>query len=329
MDFPGFKLDVSALRQFQAPDPDFVYHLIIVGGGPAAMTAAIYAARKLLKLAIVTKDFGGQMLETGEVENWLGYPRIDARELVNNFSEHVTRFDLPVSRGPAVTSVRETDSGFAIATDDGKTYRSRALVIATGKRHRPLDVPGEKEFSGRGVAYCATCDVPFFAGKKVVIAGGANSAFTTAIELLRAGAKVILVNFIAGWQADGSLQKKAGEFKSLKLLDFHQLLAIEGQERVNVVRVKDRKTGREKKIVTDGVFIEIGLVSITDPFKDLVELTPQGEIKVDCACQTSREGVFAAGDVTTVPYKQIIISAGEGAKAALAAYGYLFERDLI
>jgi NADH-dependent peroxiredoxin subunit F len=330
MEFPGFKLDVTALRQFPAPAPEFLYDLIILGGGPAAMSATIYAARKLLKIAIVTKDFGGQMLETGEVENWLGYRRISASELVENFTEHVTNFNAAVSQGPSVVSAREEDGKFIVSTDNNKQYRANSLIIAIGKRRRQLGVPGEVEFSGRGVAYCATCDAPFFTGKVVVLAGGANSAFTTAIELLRAGASVTLVNSIAGWQADGALQEKASEFgNKIKLLDFHEVLGIEGRQRVTGVRVRDRRTEREQVLPADGIFIEIGLISNTDVVNGLVELNDQGEITVDCACRTSREGVFAAGDVTTVPYKQIIIAAGEGAKAALAAYAYLLDRDLV
>jgi len=329
MDFPGFKLDVAGLRQTKAPQPDFHYDLLIVGGGPAAMSAAIYAARKLLNLAVITKDFGGQMLETGEIENWLGARRIGARDLVDSFQEHVSDFDLPVSLGASVRSVRVEGEGFTIYTDEGKNFRGHSVIIATGKRHRPLGVPGEKEFAGKGVAYCATCDAPFFAGKKVVVAGGGNSAFTTALELLKAGASVTMVNFTPGWQADGVLQQKAGQFKKLKRLDRRQVLELTGKQRLEKVRVKNLVDGKTSAIAADGIFIEVGLISNSDLVKDLVQLNQQGEVVVDCACRTSREGVFAAGDVTTVPYKQIVVSAGEGAKAALSAHAYLFERNLV
>lgn len=329
MDFPGFKLDLAGLRQFKAPDPGFTYDLIIIGGGPAAMSAAIYAARKLLKVAIITKDFGGQMLETGEIENWLGARRIGARDLVDSFQEHVSDFDLPVSLGAPVMSVRADGDGFAVDADDGKSFSGHSVIIATGKRHRPLGVPGEKEFAGKGVAYCATCDAPFYAGKKVVVAGGGNSAFTTALELLKAGAAVTMVNFTPGWQADGVLQKKAGEFKKLKMLDQHQVLELTGAERLEKVRLKKLTDGKTSAVAADGIFIEVGLIANSSAVKDLLQLNAQGEVVVDCACRTSREGVFAAGDVTTVPYKQIVISAGEGAKAALSAYSYLFERNLV
>ena len=251
------------------------------------------------------------------------------RDLVDSFQEHVSDFDLPVSLGASVRSVRVEGEGFTIYTDEGKNFRGHSVIIATGKRHRPLGVPGEKEFAGKGVAYCATCDAPFFAGKKVVVAGGGNSAFTTALELLKAGASVTMVNFTPGWQADGVLQQKAGQFKKLKRLDRRQVLELTGKQRLEKVRVKNLVDGKTSAIAADGIFIEVGLISNSDLVKDLVQLNQQGEVVVDCACRTSREGVFAAGDVTTVPYKQIVVSAGEGAKAALSAHAYLFERNLV
>jgi len=317
------------LEKAKEPEPDVSYDLIILGGGPAAMSAAVYAARKMMNLAIITKDFGGQVRETSEIENWLGFQSINAKDLADSFEEHVKSFDIAVSLGPATTEVNKEADSFKVRTDSGTVYSSRALILATGKRHRPLNVPGEKELVGRGVAYCATCDAPFFKGKKVVVAGGGNSAFTTAVDLLKVEAEVALVNFIKGWQADEALQKRVKQIGKASLLDYHQVVRIEGKDRVTGVVVKNRENDKEKKLDANGVFVEIGLLPNNESVKDLVELNEQGEVIVDCSCKTSVQGLFGAGDVTTVPHKQIVIAAGEGAKAALSAYNYLINKSLI
>ncbi len=190
-------------------------------------------------------------------------------------------------------------------------------------------MPGEKELVGKGVAYCATCDAPLFKDKKVMIVGGGNSAFTTALDLLRANAENILVNFISGWQADETLQQRVKRFEKVQFLDYHEVLFIEGKDKVEAVVIRNRKTSEEKRMNVDGIFVEIGLLPNSDPVKNLVELNKQGEVIVDCSCRTSVPGLFGAGDVTTVPHKQIIISAGEGAKAALSAYDYLVRNSQI
>ena len=329
MDFPSFSLDTSLLGEAKEPEPEVTYDLLILGGGPAAMSAAVYAARKLIKLAIITKDFGGQVRETAEVENWLGFQSINAKDLVDMFQEHVKGFDIPVSIGPATVEVKRDVDFLEVRTDDGGIYSGRALILATGKRHRLLNVPGEKELVGRGVAYCATCDAPFFKGKKVVVVGGGNSAFTTAMDLLKVEAGVTLVNFNKGWRADETLKQRVRQTDKVSLLDYHQVVRIEGRDRVTAVVVRNREDEEEEKLDASGVFVEIGLLPNNESFKDLVELNEQGEVIVDCSCQTSVEGVFGAGDVTTVPHKQIVIAAGEGAKAAVSAYDYLIKKSLI
>ena len=329
MDFPDFSLDTSLLQEAKEPEPTITYDLLILGGGPAAMSAAVYAARKMIKLAIITKDFGGQIRETSEVENWLGFQSINAKDLADSFEEHVKGFDIPVSLGTSITEVKKKGDTFNVLTDDSTMYSSQTLIIATGKRHRPLNVPGENELLGRGVAYCATCDAPFFKGKKVVVAGGGNSAFTTAVDLLKVGAEVTLVNFIKGWQADESLQERMKRTSKVSLLDYHQIVRIEGKDSVSGVVVNNRENDNEKKLHANGVFIEIGLFPNNEPIKNLVDLNEHGEIIIDCSCKTSVEGLFGAGDVTTVPHKQIVISAGEGAKAALSAYDYLINKSVI
>jgi alkyl hydroperoxide reductase subunit F len=329
MDFPSFSLDTSLLGEAKEPEPEVTYDLLILGGGPAAMSAAVYAARKLIKLAIITKDFGGQVRETSEVENWLGFQSINAKDLVDMFQEHVKGFDIPVSIGPATVEVKRDVDFFKVRTDDGRIYSGRTLILATGKRNRLLNVPGEKELVGRGVAYCATCDAPFFKRKKVVVVGGGNSAFTTAMDLLKVEAGVTLVNFNKGWRADETLKQRVRQTDKVSLLDYHQVVRIEGRDRVTAVVVRNREDEKEEKLDASGVFVEIGLLPNNESFKDLVELNEQGEVIVDCSCQTSVEGVFGAGDVTTVPHKQIVIAAGEGAKAALSAYNYLTNKSFI
>jgi NADH-dependent peroxiredoxin subunit F len=329
MDFPDFSLDTSLLQTAKEPDPKTTYDLLILGGGPAAMSAAVYAARKMISLAIIAKDLGGQIRETSEVENWLGFQSINAKDLADSFEEHVKGYDIPVRLGTFITEVEKGADGFNVLADDNTMYTSRTLIIATGKRHRSLNVPGEDELLGRGVAYCATCDAPFFKGKKVVVAGGGNSAFTTAVDLLKVGAEIILINFIKGWQADEFLQERIRKTGTVSLLDYHQIVKIEGTDSVTGIVVKNRENDNEEKLSANGVFIEIGLLPNNEPVKNLVELNEHGEIIIDCSCRTSVEGLFGAGDVTTVPHKQIVISAGEGAKAALSAYNYLIDKSVI
>lgn len=329
MDFPDFSLDSSLFEEAKRPHGDETYDSIIIGGGPAAMTAAVYASRKMMNISIITKDFGGQVRETSEIENWIGFQNINAKDLADSFEEHVKSFDVPICLNCNVLEVKKEGAIFRVLTDDGNDYSSHSVIFATGKRHRPLGIPGEKELVGRGLAYCATCDAPFYKGKKVVVAGGGNSAFTTAMDLLKVGAELTMVNYIKGWQADESLQERVKNTGNTSLLEYHEFVQIEGKDRVTGVVIRDRDKGEEKKISTDGIFVEIGLLPNSDPVKNLTELNKHGEVVVDCLCQTDIEGLFGAGDVTTVPHKQIIISAGEGAKAALSAYNYLVNKNII
>lgn len=245
------------------------------------------------------------------------------------FEEHAKSFDIAISLGPAITEVRKDEKIFQVYTDDGKIYSGYAVIVATGKRHRPINVPGEQGLVGKGIAYCATCDAPFFKGKKVIVAGGGNSAFTTTIDLLKVEAEVTLINFTKGWQADETLQERVKQSDKAILLDYHQVVEIKGKDKVNGVIVKNRENEEEKNLDASGIFIEIGLLPNSESVKDLVKLNDQGEVIIDYSCRTSVEGIFGAGDVTTVPHKQIVIAASEGAKAALSAYDYLIKKSLI
>jgi alkyl hydroperoxide reductase subunit F len=329
MEFPGIILDLSSTIPFRKPDHNTTYDMLILGGGPAAMSAAVYAARKMVNLAIVTFDLGGQIRETSEVENYLGFQSINAGDLVVKFEEHVKSFDIPVSIGLSIIEIKKKEDTFSILMEDGTTFSGRTVILATGKRHLSLNVPGEKELVGKGVAYCATCDAPLFRGKKVIVVGGGNSAFTTALDLLKADAEIILINSFSGWQADEILQQRVKQFEKVHFLDYHEVLRIDGKDRVEAVVIRSRKNGEEKRMNVDGIFVEIGLLPNSDPVKNLVELNKHGEVIVDCFCHTSVPGFFGAGDVTTVPFKQIIISAGEGAKAALSACDYLVRNSQI
>ena len=329
MEFPGIVLDTTAFTQTGPPDQGTVYDMLILGGGPAAMSAAVYAARKMLNIAVLTVDFGGQLKETSNVENYLGFQNIDAKDLTSRFDEHVKSFSLPISLGVAVKDVTKKDNIFTVHTEDGKAYSAQSILFATGELYRRLAVPGEKELIGKGISSCSTCDAPLYKNKKVLIVGGGNSAFTTAQDLIRGKAEIVLVNIVQGWQADAILQKRVMGYEKAQFLDLHQVIRIEGRERVEAAVLKDLQTGEEKRVTVDGIFIEIGLLPNSGPVANLVELNDTGEIVVDCHCRTNVPGFYAAGDVTTVPHKQIIISAGEGAKAALSAYDYLVKNSLI
>jgi len=258
MDFPTFTLDTSMLEEAAEPDPEFTYDLLILGGGPAAMSAAVYAARKMMTCAMITKDFGGQVRETSEVENWLGFQNINAKDLADSFEEHVKSFDIPVKLGTAITAITKQGDTFTVSTDEGTSYHSHTVLLSTGKRYRPLNVPGEKKLVGKGLAYCATCDAPFYKKKKVVVAGGGNSAFTTTVDLLKVEASVTMVNAIKGWQADTSLVERVKRNKTVTLLENHEIIKIEGTDQVTGVVVKNRESGTEEHLAADGIFVEIG-----------------------------------------------------------------------
>jgi NADH-dependent peroxiredoxin subunit F len=323
MELGELSFDLAKLGEGNRPDPGTLYDLIIVGGGPAAMSAAIYAARKMMNLAILTYDFGGQIGVTSEVENYLGFQSIKGPDLVEKFQEQLNEFKVPVQQGEKVVNVDRDQDKFTVTTDGGSTFTAKTVIVATGKRDRPLNVPGEQELVGRGVAYCATCDAPFFRDRKVVVAGGGNSAFTAVQDLLRVTPHVTMVNFASGWQADEVFLRNLAKYETLEKIDNTEIFKIDGDTGVTGVWIRDRESGKERLLESDGIFIEIGLLPNSEPVKGLVETNDNDEVIVDCNSRTNVPGLFGAGDVTTVPYKQIVISAGEGAKAALASYEYL------
>lgn len=299
-----------------------MYELIITDAGPAGMTAAVYAARKKLSALLISYDMGGQVLWTAGVENYMGYQFIEGRELMQKFEEPVRQFPLDIKTGERVSSLSQTNEGFEVRTDKGGIYEAKAAIIATGKRPRQLNVPGEEKLKGRGVTYCAICDGPLFAGENVAVIGGGNSALEAAEDMVKIAEHVYLVS-LTPLTGDQILIDKVTGASNLTMFLEHEVLEIKGEGRVEGIKIRDLKSKQEKELDVGGIFIEIGLIPNSEPFKGIVRLNRFGEIEVNCANETGVTGLFAAGDVTNVPEKQIVVAAGEGAKAALKAHRYL------
>lgn len=299
-----------------------MYDLMIIGAGPAGMSAGVYAARKQLKTVLISGDIGGQMNNTLGIENWLGYQFINAADLISRFQSHVSQFPVDQKIGGRVARLKSLDGGFEAVTESGDRYQAKVALLATGKKPRKLNVPGETEFSGRGVTYCAICDGPVFTGQRVAVIGGGNSAVEAALDMLKIAEHVDLVS-LTPLTADPILVNRLKGATNLDTFIEHQTVRIEGHDFAEGVVIKDLKGGGEKRLNVTGVFVEIGLIPNSEAVKGLVTLNKLGEVPVSCFCETTLPGLFAAGDVTDVPEKQIIIAAGEGAKAALRAHRYL------
>lgn len=299
-----------------------MYELIIIGAGPAGMTAAVYAARKRLNALLISYDIGGQVLWTTGVENYMGYQFIEGPELMQKFEEQVKQFPIDTKTGERVSILSQTNEGFEVRTDKDETYQAKAAIIATGKRPRQLNVPGEEKLRGRGVTYCAICDGPLFAGENVAVIGGGNSALEAAEDMIKIAEHVHLVS-LTPLTGDQILIDKVTAATNLTMFLEHEVLNIKGESRVEGIEVRDLKGKQEKELDVSGVLIEIGLIPNSEPFKGIVHLNRLGEIEVNCANEAGVPGLFAAGDVTNVPEKQIVVAAGEGAKAALRAHHYL------
>jgi alkyl hydroperoxide reductase subunit F len=299
-----------------------MYDLMIIGGGPAGMTAAVYAARKKLNALLLSKDVGGQVNWTLGIENYMGYQLIEGPELIKKFEEQVKQFPIEIKVGDNVSSLSRISGGFEAKTDGGETYQAKAAIIVTGKRPRPLNVPGEEKLRGRGVTYCATCDGPLFADMKVAVIGGGNSALEAVDDVVKIAEHVYLVS-LTPLTGDQILIDKVKGAGNLTMFLEHEVVAITGDNLVDGIKIRDLKTKQERELQVGGVFIEIGLMPNSDLVKGVATLNRIGEIEVNCNNETSVPGLFAAGDVTNVPEKQIVVAAGEGAKAALQAHRYL------
>jgi alkyl hydroperoxide reductase subunit F len=297
------------------------YDVIVVGGGPAGSAAAIYSARKGLKVAVVAERIGGQVKETVGIENLISITYTTGEQLADNLRTHLQRYSVDLLEHRKVEKLETAGKEKIISVSGGEKFIAPAVIIATGASWRRLNVPGESDYIGRGVAFCPHCDGPFYQGKKVAVVGGGNSGIEAAIDLAGICSKVTVFEFLDELKADNLLQEKVKSLPNVEIFVSSQTMEVAGNgEKVIGIRVKNRKTNEERFVELDGVFVQIGLSPNSAVFKDTLSLNPSGEIEIDVRCRTSQPGIYAAGDVTTVPYKQIIISMGEGAKAALSAF---------
>ena len=301
-----------------------LYDLIIIGAGPAGITAAIYAARKRLDLLVITKNIGGQTLLSPDVENYLGYHYLSGNELVKRFEEHMRDYKIEVIK-EGVRNI-EKSGGVVKVTTDKNSYKARTLIIASGKSYKKLDIPGEREFLGKGISYCATCDAPLFAEKDVAIIGGGNSTLSTCLQLIKIANKIYIINIAPDLTGDEIMREKVEQNKNVAIFNNSKLLEIAGDRFVTGITIET--DGEKQKLDVQGVFVEIGLVPNVR-FAGIIRKNMDDEIMITRNTEMYKEnitnikGVFAAGDVTDVPEKQIIVAAGEGAKAALAVANYL------
>jgi thioredoxin-disulfide reductase len=301
-----------------------MFDIIIIGGGPAGITAGIYAARKKLNTLVISKDFIGQVGKSSLIENWPGTQRISGVKYLENLKKHLEKFMVDINEGEEVVGINKKKDLFEIRTTQKDRYFTKSIIIASGTNPRPLEIPGEKEFVGRGVSYCTTCDAPFFKDKTVAVIGGGNAGLEAALDLARYAKKIYILEFSPEIKADEFLHEKAKKDKKIEVILSAQSKEIKGTNLVDSFVYQNRKSKGLKEIKVDGVFVMIGNVPAGGFIKNLVDFSERGEIKINPKTnETKTKGLFAAGDVTTVPYKQIVVAAGEGAKAALSCYNYL------
>jgi NADH-dependent peroxiredoxin subunit F len=298
---------------------DKLYDLIIVGAGPAGITASVYAARKRMALRVLTEDIGGQTVWSGDIENYTGYQFISGVDLAGKFEEHIKQYSIEVAEEEPIIAIKKKDNKIHTFTAKGE-YVSKTVIVASGKRSKELNVPGEKEFRNRGLAYCATCDGPLFSDKDVAVIGGGNSALEAAIQLSSIARTVHIINIAPELTGDAIMIEKLKKDPKVSVMNESTVTAVKGDKFVSAVDIES--SGERRVLQVQGVFVEIGLSPNTE-FESELELNELGEIKVNNRNETNIPGVFASGDVTDVPEKQIIIAAGEGAKAALSAFNYI------
>ena len=323
------KIDSSAsLKEAEKISKKETYDILIVGGGPAGASAAVYSARKGLRTGIVSERFGGQVMDTLGIENFISVKATEGPKLVTALEEHVKEYDVDIMNLQRAKSIQKNDENalFEVELENGGKLKSKSVIVATGARWRELNVPGEKEFKGKGVAYCPHCDGPLFKGKHVAVIGGGNSGVEATIDLANIVGHVTLFEFAPELKADDILQKRLYSLSNVDVILNAQTLEVLGTDKVNSMIYLDRKTNEKKTILLEGIFIQIGLLPNTDFVKNTVDLSKFGEIIIDSHGQSSLKGLFAAGDATTVPYKQIIIAMSEGAKASLGAFDYLIRQ---
>lgn len=299
------------------------YDLIIIGGGPAGAAAGIYAGRKKMTTILITKNFGGLMSgKSVMIENYPGFEEISGSDLIQRFEKHLKKQDIETEIG-SVSRIEKKGEDFFISTDNGKTFQSKTVIVASGSEPRHLDLPEEKDYIGRGVSYCSTCDAPFFSKKIVAVAGGGNSGFETAVSLADYASKVYILESGSETRADAILKEKAQKTGKIEIITGVSIKKIHGDKFLKSLVIEEVGKGA-RELEVQGLFVEIGWKPATSFLKGLAELNGKGEVAIDFGSnQTSVPGLFAAGDSSNVLYKQIIVAAGEGAKAALSAYNYL------
>jgi NADH-dependent peroxiredoxin subunit F len=336
-DFKLQGVEPEAKPQFRPASEAERYDVIILGAGPAGSTAAVYCARKGLNVLVITENLGGQVLTTAGIENYSGFQYITGPELAAKFKAQIGRFPLALLYPAKTTKLEPRGNDFAITVftnpkskiqnpESQGTFQSRSVIITSGAQPRQLGIPGENELSSRGVTYCATCDAPLYADKVVAVVGGGNSALTSLLDLSAVAREVVGIVRNQDFKGDRILVEKVRQAANVRLLMNRATTRILGQERVTGIEVRERSSGEIAAIKVDGVFIEIGWVPNSEFARGVVELNPAAEIIINDRNETSRPGIFAAGDVTSVREKQIVIAAGEGAKAALAASAWLQAR---
>ena len=321
------KLDTgSSARDAEKLKAKDAFDVLVVGGGPAGAAAAIYAARKGIRTGVAAERFGGQVLDTMAIENFISVKETEGPKLARALEEHVREYEVDImnlQRASQLIPAGE-DGLHRVRFDNGGELKAKTLILATGARWREMNVPGEQEYRGRGVAYCPHCDGPLFKGKRVAVIGGGNSGVEAAIDLAGIVAHVTLLEFGEDLRADAVLQRKLNSLPNVRVLKMAQTTEVKGDgQKVTGLVYKDRTNDEVHSVELEGIFVQIGLLPNSEWLKGTLELSRFGEIIVDAKGQTSIPGVFAAGDVTTVPYKQIVIAVGEGAKASLSAFDHL------
>ncbi|WP_313160095.1 alkyl hydroperoxide reductase subunit F, partial [Mixta calida] len=322
------KVDVNAdKRAADELNKRDAYDVLIVGSGPAGAAAAIYSARKGIRTALLGERFGGQVLDTVDIENYISVPKTEGAKLAGALKAHVSEYAIDVIDSQSASKLvpAKVEGGLhAIETASGAVLKSRSIIVATGARWRNMNVPGEEQYRTRGVTYCPHCDGPLYKGKRVAVIGGGNSGVEAAIDLAGIVEHVTLLEFAPTMKADAVLQEKARSLENVDIVLNAQTLEVKGDgSKVTSLEYKDRVNETVHQIDVAGIFVQIGLLPNTTWLDGAIERNQMGEILIDAKCETNVKGVFAAGDCTTVPYKQIIIASGEGAKASLSAFDYL------
>lgn len=313
----GEKKDNTALNDKE------VFDVLVIGGGPSGSSAAIYSARKGLNTGIVVERFGGQVMDTMAIENFISVKYTEGPKLSRNLEEHVRNYDVDIISGESAKSLTKNGDFIEVALESNATLKSKTVIISTGAKWRELGVPGEEKFKNKGVAFCPHCDGPIYKGKDIAVVGGGNSGIEAAIDLANIVKHVTVLEFLPELKADAVLQEKLYSLSNVTVLKNVQVKEITGTNKVDGIIYIDRSTNEEKRINLEGIFIQIGLAPNTKWLSESLELNRIGEIVVDKKCSTSLDGVFAAGDCTDSPYKQIIIAMGSGATASLSAFDYL------